>query len=357
MTAPRPPAQIRIGDRDVGPGHPTFVIAELSANHGQDLDRAKEVIRMAAEAGADAVKLQTYTAETMTIDSDLPWFQVGRGTLWEGRRLFELYQEAYTPWDWHPALFDEAARCGLEIFSTPFDPTALAFLEDLDPPAYKVASFELVDVPLIRLIAATGRPMILSTGMATVSEIDLAVATARSAGAKEIVLLRCNSGYPADPSEMDLATIPHMADLWGVPIGLSDHTLGVASSVAAVALGACVIEKHVTLSRDDEGPDSAFSLEPDELRQLVAAVREVEAAVGHVRYGPTETERRSLPFRRSIFVVENIRAGDAFTLDNLRIIRPSDGLPPKDMEHVLGHRCARDVKAGTPLTWDLVGSS
>lgn len=344
-----------IGRRRIGRGHPTFIIAELSANHHQDVETARAVVRMAAEAGADAVKLQTYTADTMTIDSDKPCFQVGSGTLWAGRGLYELYEEAHTPWEWHDVLAAEADACGVELFSTPFDSTSVEFLESKDAPAYKIASFELVDLPLIRLVAQTGRPMIFSTGMATVAEIDVALHAAYASGAKEVALLRCNSGYPANPAEMDLATIPHMAALWDVPVGLSDHTVGIAATVAAVALGASLIEKHVTLSRANPGPDSAFSLEPEEFRQLVQAVRETEVSVGGVRYGPTVAEQKSLQFRRSIFVVVEVREGELFTDENLRIIRPANGLPPEDLERVLGRRSSEHIAAGTPLTWDLVG--
>lgn len=354
MTASAGPT-IRIGSREIGVGHPTFVVAELSANHHQDLSRAKELVRAAAGAGADAVKIQTYTADTMTLDSDKPWFRVGEGTVWQGRGLYDLYREAATPWEWHAPLADEAAACGLEFFSTPFDATAVRFLEEAGVPAFKVASFELVDLPLIRLVAGTGRPVLMSTGMATVGEIDDAVTTARAAGAREIGLFRCNSGYPADPAGMDLATIPHMAALWDVPVGLSDHTLGTSAAAVAVALGACMVEKHLTGSRSEPGPDSTFSLEPHEFKAMVDAIREAESVVGGVRYGPTEDERKSLQFRRSVFVVEPVRAGEPFSPFNLRVIRPADGLSPGDLDRVIGRRAATDIEAGTPLSWDLVG--
>jgi pseudaminic acid synthase len=343
-----------IGGRPVGVGHPTYVIAEISANHHQRLDRAVELVRLAAAAGADAVKLQTYTPDTLTLDSDREPFVV-EGTVWEGRRLYDLYAEAMTPWDWYGPLAEEATANGMHLFSTPFDRTAIEFLEQFEPPAYKIASFELVDLALIRAAASTGRPLIMSTGMATADEVDEAVAAARDSGAGGIVLLRCNSAYPADPAEMDLRTIPEMRSRWQVPIGLSDHTLSTTAAVAAVALGAAVLEKHVTFSRDEPGPDSSFSLEPQELRELVTVVRETEASLGGVRFGPSPSERRSLAFRRSLFVVTDLRAGDVLTEENVRSIRPGHGLAPKHLPEVLGRAVRRDVEAGTPLAWDLFG--
>lgn len=346
-----------IGDVEVGPGRPTFVIAELSGNHNGDLGRAKAIVDAAAEAGADAVKLQTYTPDSLTIDSDAPPFLIGGGTPWDGRRLYELYGEAATPWAWTEPLFAHAREAGLQVFSTPFDEAAIALLESLDPPAHKVASFELIDHGLLRAVAATGRTIVASTGMATAAEIDESVAVLRSAGAGDIVLLRCNSAYPADPREMDLRTIPDMAARWNVPVGLSDHTISNTASIAAVSLGACVLEKHLTLSRTDPGPDSAFSLEPAELAALVAHVREVEAAMGTVRYGPTAGEAPSRVFRRSLFVVADVAEGEVFTTMNVRSIRPGDGLAPRELEAVLGQRAARSVTRGTPLSWDLVAPS
>lgn len=346
--------EVEINGRVVGIGHPTYVIAELSANHGQDLERARELVHVAKDIGADAVKLQTYTADTLTLDSDAAPFRVKEGTLWAGVTLHELYERAFTPWEWQPELKAEANAIGIDLFSTPFDSTAIDFLEALDPPAHKVASFEIVDRALIARVAQTGRPMIMSTGMATLAEIDAAVRVARANGAGGIVLLRCNSGYPASPAEMDLRAIPHMADTWDVPVGLSDHTLGIAASVAAVALGACVLEKHLTLTRSEPGPDNAFSLEPAEFRRLIEAVRETEAALGRVRYGPSPSERPSLAFRRSLFVVEDVRAGEPLTEQNVRSIRPADGLPPSALDEVLGRRAAVDIARGTPLAWSLV---
>jgi N-acetylneuraminate synthase len=352
ITAATPP--VAIGQRLIGPGEPAYVIAELSANHHGSIGVALEVIRAAARAGADAVKLQTYTADTMTIDSERPEFIVGDDTLWGGRRLHELYRKAFTPWDWYDELEAEAVEHGLHLFSTPFDVTALAFLEQRRPPAYKIASFELVDLPLIEHVAASGRPLIMSTGMATAAEIDDAVTTARRAGARDLVLLRCNSGYPAPPSEMDLATIPDMVARWGVPVGLSDHTLGTTAAVAAVAIGATAVEKHLTLDRDAGGPDAAFSLEPDEFAVMVAAVREAEDALGTVRYGPAARERASLGFRRSLFVVADVVAGEALTEASVRSIRPGHGLAPKHLDEVIGRVAAVPIERGTPLSWELL---
>jgi N-acetylneuraminate synthase len=345
---------VAIGDRRVGPGEPAYAIAELSANHHGALEVALEVVDAAARAGADAVKLQTYTADTMTIDCDRPEFLVGEDTLWGGRRLYDLYQEAFTPWEWFDPLAAAAADHGLHLFSSPFDATAVDFLEERELPAYKIASFELVDLPLIERVGATGRPLIMSTGMATADEIDEAVTTARRAGARDIVLLRCNSGYPAPVGEMDLATIPDMAARWGLPVGLSDHTLGSTAAVAAVALGASVVEKHLTLDRAAGGPDAAFSLEPDEFSAMVTAVREAEAAIGTVRYGPAERETASLAFRRSLFVVADVAAGEPLTEASVRSIRPGHGLPPKHLDAVLGRTAAVAIERGTPLTWDLL---
>jgi pseudaminic acid synthase len=347
-------AAVHIGGRPVGPGHPALIIAELSANHGQSLDRAVELIDVAAEAGADAVKLQTYTPETMTLDLDLPAFQVGEGTLWTGRRLADLYAEAMTPWEWYPELAAAAAERGLILFSTPFDATAVDFLTAQDVPTYKIASFELVDLPLIRRAAAQGRPLIMSTGMASPAEIDAAVLAATEAGADGVILLRCNSSYPAPSQEMDLRTIPDMMARWRVPVGLSDHTLGLSAVSAAIALGACVVEKHLTRDRSEPGPDAAFSLEPQELAATVATIREVEAALGTVRYGPSPSEQASLAFRRSVWVTQDVAAGEAFSPDNLAALRPAGGLAPDELEQVVGRRAARAISAGTALAWDLV---
>jgi len=347
-------ASIRIGTRTIGRGHPALVVAELSANHGGEKTRALETIEAAAESGADAVKLQTYTPDTLTIDCDGPQFTLS-DTLWQGRTLYDLYREAHTPWEWHADLFERARKLGLLCFSTAFDPTAVDFLERFDVPAYKVASFENVDLPLLRKVAATGKPVIMSTGMATLAEIDEAVDTLRRGGAGGVALLKCTSAYPASPAQVNLRTIDHLAEAFDVPAGLSDHTLTTAVAVAAVSLGATIIEKHFTLSRADGGPDHAFSLEPAELRRLVDDVRVTEAALGTVAYGPTDAERSSLVFRRSLFVVAAVRAGERFTVANVRPIRPGYGLGPKWLSHVLGRRAVVDLPRGTPLTWDVVG--
>jgi N-acetylneuraminate synthase len=327
----------------------------MSANPNQSFDEAMRLLRAARDAGADAVKLQTYTADTLTIRSNRPEFRIGGGTLWDGRTLHDLYGEAYTPWDWQPRLKALADQMGLHLFSTPFDPTAVDFLETMDVPAYKVASFELVDLPLIEKIARAGKPIIMSTGMATLAEITEAVQAARRAGATELALLKCTSAYPAPPESMNLRTIPHLAEAFGMPAGLSDHTLGIAVPVAAVALGASIIEKHLTISRSVPGPDSAFSLEPHEFRAMVDAVRIAERALGSVHYGISEKEASSRVFRRSLFVVEAMRAGQQFTPTNVRSIRPGNGLAPKHLPEVLGRRAASDIAAGTPLDWTLIG--
>ncbi|MCL6649954.1 MAG: pseudaminic acid synthase [Chloroflexi bacterium] len=344
---------LRLGRRVIGPGRPVYVVAELSANHHQRYEEAVALIRAAAAAGADAVKLQTYTPATLTLDCDRPEFHLG-GTIWEGRTLYDLYGEAYTPWEWHAGLKGVADELGLDFFSTPFDPTAVAMLEELEVPAYKIASFELVDLPLIAGAARTGKPLMLSTGMATLEEIDEAVAAARAAGAGGIALLHCNSGYPAAPTEMHLRTVPYLAARYGVVVGLSDHTLGHEAAVAAVALGACIIEKHLIRSRADGGPDAAFSLEPAEFAELVRAVRTVEAALGGVRTGPTPREEASRRLRRSLFVVQDVAAGERFTAENIRSIRPGHGLPPKYLPAILGARATRDLPRGTPLQWEHV---
>jgi N-acetylneuraminate synthase len=345
---------ITIAGRRIGPGHPTYVIAELSANHHQDFDQTVRLVRAVKEAGADAVKLQTYTPDTLTLRSDRPEFRVSGGTLWDGRALHDLYGEAYMPWDWQAKLQGIAQEMGLDFFSTAFDPTSVEFLEELDVPVHKVASFELVDIPLIEKMARTGKPLILSTGMATEEEIAEAVAAARKAGAAEIALLKCTSAYPAPPEEMNLRSIPYLAEKFGVPVGLSDHTLGIAVPVAAVALGACIVEKHFTLSQNIPGPDSAFSLEPDEFRAMTEAIRTAEKALGEARYGCNQRENASRVFRRSLFVVKDVKAGDAFTLENVRSIRPGYGLPPEHLPAVLGRRAAYDIEAGTPLSWELL---
>ena len=342
---------MKIAGRQIGDGAPVYVIAELSANHNQRFDDALAIVRAAKQAGADAVKLQTYTADTLTLDSDKEYFRIGKGTIWEGRTLHELYREAFTPWEWQPKLKAAAEELGLHCFSSPFDDTAVDFLETLDVPAYKIASFELVDLPLIERVARTGKPLIMSTGMATREEIAEAVAAARRAGATEIALLKCTSAYPARYDEMNLRTIPDMSAAFGVPVGLSDHTLGSAVPVAAVALGACIIEKHLTLSRATPGPDSAFSLEPAEFKQMVADVRAAEQALGRPSYEVSEKEAASRIFRRSLFAVRDVRAGEAFTPENVRSIRPAYGLAPKYLHEVLDRCAACDIERGTPLTW------
>ncbi len=347
----------QIDERCIGPGHPAYVIAELSANHKRDFDQAKRIVHAAKEAGADAIKLQTYTPDTMTIRSDQECFLVRGGTLWDGRTLYDLYGEAHTPWEWQPKLKALAAELGLDLFSSAFDPSAVDFLETMGVPVHKIASPELVDLPLIEKMGSTGKPLILSTGMATLEEIDEAVSAARAAGATQIALMRCTSAYPASAEEMNLISIPDLAQRFGFPVGLSDHTPGIAVSVAAVVLGASLIEKHLTLSRSDGGPDAAFSLEPQEFRSLVDAVRSAEQSLGQVQYGPTPHERRILPFRRSLFVVRDVEKGEMFTVDNVRSIRPANGLHPRHLSEVVGARAACDIARGTPFTWDLMGSS
>ena len=339
-----------IAGRSVSTRDRPYVIAEISANHGGRLETAIELVHVAAEAGADAIKLQHYTPETITVRSNHPDFEVKGGTLWDGAQLADLYAEAMTPWEWTEDLIAAARAAGIEWFSSPFDPTAVDFLAALDPPAFKIASFEIVDLGLIRDVASRGKPVIISTGMATADEIDRAVHTATEAGA-DIALLRCNSAYPAHPDEMDLRAIPTMSDIWRVPIGLSDHTRGHTAAVAAVALGACIIEKHLTLRRSDGGPDAEFSAEPEEFAALVAAVRDAHAALGSVRFGPTKHEMASLAFRRSLRAVQPVRAGERFTSDNVRSIRPSGGLAPSEIDHVLEMTAARDLDIGDPVTW------
>jgi pseudaminic acid synthase len=346
-----PAPEVVIAGRAVGADHQPYVIAELSANHGGSLARAEAVLRMAAATGVDAVKLQTYTADSMTLDLDDGPFVVGPGSPWTGRRLHDLYEEAHTPWAWHEPLFALAAELGLQCFSTPFDRDAVDRLEALDPPAYKIASFELLDLPLISHAASTGKPVILSTGMATAEEIDEAVDAARSAGAGGVVLLRCNSAYPAAPDEMDLAAIPEMARRWQVPVGLSDHTIGSTAAVAATALGAVAVEKHLIGDRADGGPDASFSATPEELTALVADVRVAAAARGQVRFGPSPSEAPSLAFRRSLYVVEDVDAGEVVTERHVRAIRPGGGLPPKHLAEVVGRCAARPLRRGTPLQW------
>jgi pseudaminic acid synthase len=342
-----------IQGRRVGPGEPAYVIAELSCNHHGKYEEAEALVRAAKEAGADAVKLQTYTPDTMTLDSELPHFKIS-GTIWEGRRLHELYKEAMTPWDWQPKLKALADSLGIHLFSSPFDATAVDFLEKMGVPAYKVASFENGDVPLLKKIAATGKPVIVSTGMASEADVELAVSTLKAAGSGPVALLKCTSAYPAPPEEMNLRAIPELARRFGLPVGLSDHTLGSRCAVVAAALGACVFEKHLILSRGLGGPDAPFSAEPAELAEMIRAIRETESALGAGRLGPGKSERSSLAFRRSVFAVRDIAAGETLSAQNIRCIRPGQGLHPKHFESLLGRRAVRAITRGTPLAWDLV---
>jgi N-acetylneuraminate synthase len=345
--------EITIAGRRIGPGHPPYVIAEMSGNHNGDIKRAFALLEAAKKAGADAVKLQTYTADTITIDHNGPGFRI-EGGLWNGRTLYELYQEAHTPWDWHPQLFAKARELGIAIFSSPFDCTAIEFLEKLEAPAFKIASFEIVDLPLIQRAAKTGKPLVISTGIASLGEIGEAVEAARAAGGREIALLHCTSGYPTPPEESNLRTLPHLAEAFGVVAGLSDHTPGTAVPVAAVALGAALIEKHFTLRRADGGPDAAFSLEPEELAELVANCRTAWSALGKINYELEASEKGNKTFRRSLYVVQDIPAGGRLTAENVRSIRPGYGLPPKHLPDVLGKRAGRAIARGTPLNWSLL---
>lgn len=342
----------RLFDQVEDPARPPVIVAELSANHAGSKARALEIIAASAEAGADAVKLQTYTADTITIDHDGPGF-VLKGGLWDGRKLHDLYDEAHTPWDWHAELFEAGRKRGLEVFSSPFDASAIDFLEGFEPPAYKIASFELIDLPLIAYAARTGRPLVMSTGMASHEEIDEAVRTAREAGCARLCLLHCTSGYPTPIEQADLLTLPDLARRTGAPVGLSDHTPGVAAPVAATALGARMIEKHVTLRRADGGPDAAFSLEPDELASLVRETRAAHAALGRVRTERAAAEAGSATVRRSLYAVAPIAAGEIFTAHNVRSIRPGGGLHPRELTAILGRRAARDIAFGEPLDWSM----
>lgn len=346
---------MKILDRDIGPSQRPYLIAEMSGNHNQSLARALEIVDAAAAHGADAIKLQTYTAATMTLNLRMPGFVIeDPNSLWAGRQLYELYEEAHTPWAWHAPIMARARSHGMACFSSPFDATAVDFLESLDAPAYKIASFELTDLPLIRRVAATGKPMIMSTGMATAGEIDEAVRAARGAGCRDLVLLKCTSTYPATADNTNVSTIPHMRTLFGCEVGLSDHTMGCGVSVAATALGATVIEKHFTLRRADGGVDSTFSMEPHELRQLREETERAWQAVGQVSYGPTAAETKSLAFRRSLYIAQDMRAGEVLTPENLRCVRPGFGLPPQHLESLLGQRIGRDAVAGTPMAWALL---
>jgi pseudaminic acid synthase len=344
-----------IGTRRIAAGSPVYIVAEMSANHGGRFDRAARMVIEAQKAGADAVKLQTYTADTMTLRAPQKYFRI-RGTLWRGQRLHDLYKRAATPWQWHPKLKKIADRAGIHLFSSPFDASAVDFLENLRVPVHKVASFEIVDIPLLKKIGATGKPVIMSTGMATLPEIREAVAALRRAGTKNLALLKCTSSYPAPASTMNLNTIPDMSARFKVPVGLSDHTLGIWAPAAAVAVGACIVEKHFILSRTHKSPDSAFSLEPRELKDMVAGIRGAEAALGRVSYDPSPAEAAARRLRRSLFIAQDVREGDIFTETNVRSVRPGDGLHTRHYGEVLGRRAARDAKRGTPLSWDLIAS-
>ena len=352
----RSQATIRIGDRSVGPGHRPFVIAEMSGNHNQSLDRALAIVDAAADAGAHALKIQTYTADTMTLNVDDDAFRItDQGSLWKGKSLHKLYDEAHTPWEWHRPIFERARQRGMLAFSTPFDESAVDFLETLDVPCYKIASFENTDIPLIRRVAKTGKPMIVSTGMASVGELAETVEAIRGAGCEDFVLLKCTSTYPASPECTNVATIPHMRELFGCQVGLSDHTMGVGVAVAAVALGATVVEKHFTLARADGGVDSSFSLEPAEMAALVIETERAWQGLGQVSYGvQSAQEKKSLAFRRSLYVVRDLAAGEALTAEAVRAIRPGFGLPPKHQDAVIGRRVRHAVRRGTPLSWDLL---
>lgn len=346
--------KVRIQNRLIGEKEPVFIVAELSANHLQNLDLALKTIEAIKECGADAVKLQTYTPDTITIDVKNEYFEIKQGTLWDGKYLYDLYKEAYTPWEWHPKLFEFAAEMGLICFSTPFDKTAVDFLEELNTPCYKVASFEITDIPLIEYIASKGKPVIISTGIATLSDIEEALNACKRAGNDQIILLKCVSEYPTPFEDANLKTITNMRETFKVPVGLSDHTLGISVPIASVALGAVMIEKHFILDRSLGGPDSAFSLEPQEFKAMVQAVREVEKALGEVTYELTEKQKKSREFARSLFVVEDVKKGEVFTERNVRSIRPGYGLHPKYLKDILGKRAKKDIPRGTPLSWDLI---
>jgi len=348
-TSPR----FTIGNRVLAQGESVYVVAELSANHNQDFERALATVDAAREAGADAIKLQTYTADTLTIDSSEPPFFLDRGP-WKGQSLYRLYQTAFTPWEWHQPIRERAAACGLDFFSAAFDPSAVEFLERLDVPIHKIASFELVDIPLIEAVASTGKPLILSTGMASLEEIDEAVAAARAAGARDVLLLKCTSAYPAPSASLRLRTLVDLAERFECCVGLSDHTLGDVAPVASVALGAVLIEKHFTLSRAAGGPDSGFSLEPAEFAAMVSAVRTAEAALGEPGYGALPEESSNLGLRRSLYVVEDVAEGEELTPQNVRSIRPAGGLHTRHLSTILGLRAATDIRRGTPLEWELI---
>ena len=346
---------IEIQGRKIGAGYAPFVVAEMSGNHNQSLERALDIVEAAARSGVHGLKLQTYTAGTMTLDiAEGDFFINDPDSLWKGNSLYKLYEQAFTPWEWHEPIFKRCQELGLVAFSTPFDDTAVDFLESLDVPCYKVASFENTDLPLIRKVASTGKPLIISTGMATVAELDETVRTARGAGCQDLILLKCTSTYPATPENTNILTIPHLKDLFNVQVGLSDHTMGIGVSVASVALGATFVEKHFTLNRNDGGVDAAFSMEPQEMQQLVIETQRAWQGLGKISYGVTEAEKKSIAFRRSLYIVQDIEAGELFTSENLRVIRPGLGLPPKYYEILLGKQAKVKLKRGTPLTWSAI---
>ncbi|KXG76349.1 pseudaminic acid synthase [Thermotalea metallivorans] len=344
---------IQIKDRFIGEGYPTYIIAEMSANHAGDLHRAIEIVHAAKEAGADCLKIQTYTADTLTIDCDKEYFKINKGT-WKGENLYHLYKKAYTPWEWQPLIKEEVEKLGMDFLSTPFDKTAVDFLEELGVAFYKIASFEMVDIPLIQYVASKGKPMIMSTGMATLGEIEDAVHAVKSMGNSNLCLLKCSSAYPAVPDDMNLRTIKHLEETFGVPVGLSDHSLGSIGAVTAVAMGAKVIEKHFCISREVENPDASFSMEAHEFKQMVDDIRAAERAIGTISYEVSEAEEASKVFRKSIFVVKDIKRGEIFTEENIRVIRPGHGLPPKFYESILGHKATRDIERGMPLTFNMI---
>ena len=345
---------VKIANKKIGKNYPVFIVAELSANHLRKFDNAVKLIKEAKEAGADAVKLQTYTPDTITIDCENEYFQIKQGTIWDGKTLYELYKEAYTPWEWQPKLKKIAEEMGLILFSTPFDKTAVDFLEEMNVPAYKIASLEILDIPLIEYVASKGKPVIISTGIATLSDIKEAVNACKRMENDQIALLKCTSVYPVPLGEINLKTIPNLAETFGTIVGLSDHTLTISVPVASVALGACIIEKHFTLNRPSGGADAAFSLEPDEFKAMVKAIREVEKALGEVSYELTEKMKKSRQHSRSLFVVKNMKAEEIFTEENVRSIRPGYGLPPKYLKDILGKKAKKDIKRGTPLSWELI---
>jgi pseudaminic acid synthase len=345
---------IRIENRMLGDDSPVFIVAEISANHLQDYSLAKKTIDAARKAGVDAVKLQTYTPDTITIDSEEDYFQIKQGTVWDGTTLYKLYEKAYTPWEWQPKLKEYAESLGLICFSSPFDKTAVDFLEEMNVPAYKVASFEITDIPLIEYIASKKKPVIISTGIATIQDIQEAINACKRVGNEEIILLKCTSAYPSPLSDVNLRVMADISTKFDVLVGLSDHTLGISVPIAAVALGACLIEKHLIIDRSLGGPDATFSLEPDEFKEMIERIREVEESLGEVDYSLTEKMKKSRELARSLFVIQNIRKGEKFTTENVRSIRPGYGLPPKDIDSVLGKRASVDIKRGTPLDWDLI---